>query len=171
LVHRKPRRHEPRGRLVSAQRAHLFEIALVVDEPTDEAVAVARGAAEPGLPGGADEQRNARFLYGERRDARVLDREALAGEGDGLAFPQPADDLQDLVGDRSALLAVEAVRGGFSGEVADAERELGATVRDEVEHRHVLGEAHRVIVRGEADTGRDAHGLGAGGHRSADHQR
>jgi len=106
------------------------------------------------------------LLHGARRHAHSapLVREWLAG-------PRLAQEAGDAVHRLLAVGQALAEALEFGGHVARAQDRQDAPVAQVVEHREILGEAHRVVERRDQRGDHDAHALGAGGDRCGHHQR
>jgi hypothetical protein len=87
----------------------------------------------------------------------------LALDRDLVLRPETTDDLRALGRPRGALLSRNAERLELVRRVALAEAEIEAAVRDDVDERHVLGDAHGVLERHQQDERADADPLRHGG--------
>ena len=105
--------------------------------------------------------RHPRAAGGDRR-RRDVDAPTLVLEG--LAGLRPEQDTELLLGDAPPPVVVDAVHLVLGGAVADRCDVADPAPADDVDDRHLLGEAHRVVQRQQHDRHRDRKGRGTGGH-------
>lgn len=106
------------------------------------------------LTSAADEQWHVRLLYRWRLQCRPLDTAVIALVLDCFATQQPRDDLQRLGEGRMALVnrwVCETHGPELSRDVARAQAEDDAPLRDAVHVSHRSGQRHRVPVEDAAD--------------------
>jgi len=84
-------------------------------------------------------------------------------ELDPLLGPEPLHDGQLLLEAGAAFLEIDAVQRELVGLVADRDAEHEPAVGDHVQHRHILGQSHRVVEGGDDDVGAEHEPRGAGG--------
>ena len=85
-----------------------------------------------------------------------------------LAFSR-IDEL--LVGDLPAPVVVDPEHLVLDGAIADRGHVRDPAAADDVEHRHLLGQLHRVVEREQHHGDVDHHGGRAGGHRAGEGER
>src|SRR5580698_3652640 len=132
--------HHARLCRILARRTQLLKVHLVdgVIRRSHIAIAVTgstarRPSAETSYP-----DRRIRLLHRTRRKPCAFDRKMLAVEGDTLALPQRANDLQGLIGARTLASDVQSVACVFLRPVAQPHAKIEASIRDQIEYRAVL---------------------------------
>src|SRR6266545_2196742 len=136
------------------------ELGVGVHQP---GVAETRGAPDAGIAVGGEPDRRARALERAHRDARAAQAEVAALVGDGLAAPQPLDDLEALDQTTDALLRVVPHCQVLDAAVPEADTEDQVAVRNHVERRELLGDLDRVVQREQENAGAECHAPGVGG--------
>ena len=84
---------------------------------------------------------------------------------------RPEQQLELLLADAAAPVEVDAVHLVLDRPVADGGDVRHPTPAEVVEHRHLLGQAHRVVQRQEDDGDHDRQRRGARGDRGREHHR
>ena len=87
-----------------------------------------------------------------------------------LTGQQPAEQVELLVGEPPAAVDIQTEVLVFLRPITDSEDHRCPPVADDVEHREVLGEAHRVVERQDHDEA-EKQSLGAGGNRGGENDR
>src|SRR5262245_42127773 len=118
---------------------------------------------DAGVAVGGEPDRRPRVLEWPHRDPHAAQAEVAALVGDGLAMPEPFDELQALDQTADALLRVVAERRVFHVAVAEASAEDQAPVRDHIERGELLGDIDGVVQGKQDDAGAKLHAAGLGG--------
>src|SRR6516164_4722760 len=99
----------------------------------------------------------------------ILEAKVLAGEAELFVGPRLENDLDSLVKARGALVRRHAKGGELDPGKAAPRTPIGPTAGQQVEQRHLLGEAQRMVERGQRHRRADAQPLGARGGQRPDH--
>ena len=113
------------------------------------------------------------FLERARIDAAIVDRRrvAAARPGHRLALAQPHEQLQLLGEQRVVVVEIVAEQREALDEGAAPGHDLGASVRDQVERRELLEDAHRIVRAQHRDRAGQPDGLRPRGGGREDHGR
>ena len=114
----------------------------------------------------AEHDRGPRRLRGPRQDPH-----RVAAPLERLARPRLLQHLDAVLHERRPPLDVQVELLVLLGPVAGAHSEAEPPLRDEIEHREVLGEPDRVVEREEHHAHADQHALRDAGDRAAEHDR
>src|SRR6202035_3083301 len=158
-----------RGPVLLLQPGDVAVIHVPVRPRDREAVAEADRAAQRRRRETAEPDRRMRFLDRPRRHPDVLEIEELALESNGLAGKSATDDVEGLVGALSPFLRRHAEACKLFLFETDANPELEATARNDVDGRDILGQSDRIVkrhqqyARGDADTLGSRGDCGGGG--------
>ena len=150
---------EPERRRVASGLVELVEhpsdllAELVRRRVREDAVGEAGGAADGGLGAAADEDRDPG--RGRRTDGQRRQPVDLSLVGERLAAPRLRQDPEDLLHRRAATAHVGAQPGVLDLRPAQPQPEHEPAVAQQLDGRRVLGEAQRVVHRGEDDAGPD----------------
>src|SRR5579862_1392685 len=128
-------------------------------------VTVASGASQGRGGKAAQPDRWMRFLNRLRRHLDVLEVEEFALEGDVLPRQSATNDLEGLVGTRSAFLEGHSEAVELFVFEADADSELETAAGDDIDYCNVLRQAHGIVKRRQEHAGCDANLLGTSGDR------
>src|SRR5208282_2927560 len=106
-----------------------------------------------------------RTAGGTRQNSHIMKIEMFALDAEALAGPRALQNFDRLQGAAEARLLRNLQRVEFLVAVAHPDAEAEAAAREHVDHRGVLGEAQRMIERGEQDVSAELQAGGARGDR------
>src|SRR5204863_3455205 len=118
-----------------------------------EVEAALAGCVERPLVGPSDPEGRVRLLDGLRVHRGFWQVPELAVELEGLLGPRGRDDLDGLLEALAALVAWHSIHLEVGGRVSETDAELEAPAGDDVDHRVVLGDLHRVVQREDRNGG------------------
>src|SRR6266508_3499824 len=125
-------------------------------------VAESRGPLDAGVRIGRQPDLRARPLERRHGDADVRKREMAAGIAQGLARPEPLDDLEPLDEATDPLLRILPHGLVLDVTVAEPHSEDEASATDHVERRDLLGDLDGMVQGEEQDSGPERHRAGFG---------
>jgi len=120
---------------------------------------------------GAKPQRRMRTLQGRRRNLDVFQLAELAIEGDAFSAQQALNEGNPFLQTCATLCVRNALIAEFLTSIAQTNAKFEPTVRNKVDGRGVLSDAHGVVQRKEHEEGANANPCGPRSDGGSDWQK